>query len=69
MFIPNLYNIEENGGVNRMRDETIKAVGAQICITVLAIFALANGQNGVILGMALGSLANLGGFFQAKKKE
>jgi hypothetical protein len=52
-----------------MQDETIKAVVGQVCIAVLAIAALAAGQDGIVLGAAVGSLANLGGYFNARKQE
>ena len=52
-----------------MKDETIKAVTAQLSIAALASLALMLGYDGTILGFALGSLANLGGYFNAKKDE
>lgn len=52
-----------------MKDETIKAVTAQVSIAALAGLALILGYNGTILGFALGALANLGGYFSAKKTE
>lgn len=52
-----------------MKDETIKVIVAQVSIAALAGLALILGYDGIILGAALGSLANLGGFFTSKRKE
>ncbi len=48
-----------------------KVILAMLCITTLAITAMATGTNGVILGATIAAIAGLGGFAFKKitKKE
>lgn len=52
-----------------MKDETLKAMMAMGCVTVLEIAALMMGFNGTILSLAVAALAGLGGYALAKRKE
>lgn len=49
-----------------MDDNTIKALMAMACITVLEAFAMYTGINGVSMAAAMAALAGLGGFALAK---
>lgn len=50
-----------------MKDETIKALVAMGCITVLEAVALLQGINGALLSLGLAALAGLGGYALGKR--
>lgn len=52
-----------------MKDETIKALAAMGCITVLTSVALAIGINGALFALVLIPLAGLGGYAIAKRSD
>ena len=54
--------------MNKMKDETIKAVAAMACISAMVITGLFMGQDGVLLGSGIGLLSGLGGYFAASRK-
>ena len=45
-----------------MIENTIKVVVAMICITALEMVAMAQGFNGLLLTLAIGAVAGLGGY-------
>jgi len=45
-----------------MIEHTIKVVTAIICITALEAIALSQGINGLLLTLAIGAIAGLGGY-------
>ncbi len=52
-----------------MKDETIKAMTAMGCITILSAIAIAQGINGTLLSLCLAALAGLGGYALGKRSE
>lgn len=51
-----------------MKDDTIKALAAMGCITILEAVALVNGINGTLLSLGLAALAGLGGYALGKRQ-
>lgn len=45
-----------------MIDNTLKVVVAMICITALEMVAMVQGFNGLLLTLAIGAVAGLGGY-------
>lgn len=52
-----------------MNDETMKALMAMGCISVLEAVALLQGINGTVYSLVIAALAGLGGYALAKRKE
>ena len=50
-----------------MKDESIKALVAMGCITILEAIALLQGINGTLLSLGLAALAGLGGYALGKR--
>ena len=49
-------------GSVRVKDATIKACVAMLCIAILEGIAMSQGINGTGLSLAIGALAGLGGY-------
>ena len=46
-----------------------KMYGAMICITIIELYALSLGIDGIVLSASIGLLSGLGGYSVAKKQE
>lgn len=51
-----------------MKDGTLKAIAAMVCITGLEISAIVTGLDGSILSLVIAALAGLGGYAIGQRK-
>ncbi|MFQ6116224.1 MAG: hypothetical protein ACE5NG_19350 [bacterium] len=52
-----------------MEGETLKAIVAMVCMTILELYAIQQNIDGTVLAAAIGGLCGLGGYILGKTKK